>query len=124
MCLCPSFSSSTPEYHVCINSFFVYLEIEQYYWIFPVQLSLLENNDIAPEQNSAFCVLSNPTDFKRKYSEKFYITVFRVAGLIVRETSTVLIGLSTMDRITWAHLLLQNTVDDTLLSAVNDGVIT
>lgn len=99
------------------------MEIELYYWILPVQLSLLENNDTAPKQNSVFCVLSNPTDFKRKYSEKCYVTAFRVVGL-VRETSTVFIGLSTTDRITSAHILLHKAMDDRWLSAVNDSVIT
>lgn len=109
---------------MCINSLFVYIEIELSYWILPVQPSLLENNDTPPKQNSVFCVLSNPTDFKRKYSVKCYVTAFRVVGLVVRETSTVFIGLSAIDRITSAHLLLHRTMDDRLLSAVNDGVIT
>lgn len=76
-----------------------------------------------PKQNSVFCVLSNPTD-KRKYSEKCYVFAFRVVGLVVRETCTVFIGLSTTDGITSSHLLLHQAMDDTLLSAVNDGVIT
>lgn len=73
---------------------------------------------------TVFYIRSNPTDFKRKYSEKCYIAAFRVVGLIVRETSTVLIGLSTTDKITSAHLLFHRAMDVTLLSAVTDGVIT
>lgn len=76
---------------------------------------------------SGFCVqASSPTVFKRKHLEKCYVTACKDVGWIVTATSSTIfdVGLSTVERMTSAHLLFDMVMAITESSTDTDGVIT